>query len=605
MLDQVLQQNELSLDFIPPAAKRLLAPATKPLLRLSKLHRLFTLYGNMTQRACPLGFALEALDILNVSIRIKGEGFDSIPGTGPLVVVSNHPFGALEGLVLMASLLPVRPDMQFLANSLLGIIPELKSVIIDVNPFSTREARTRNIKGLRSAIGHVEAGNSLAVFPAGEVSHLQPAHRGIMDPLWNRNVARIIRKTGADVLPLYFHGRNSLMFNIMGLMHPLARTAMLPRELLKKQGSSVKVSVGKIIPSSLLNGQNGLASEEDVTNYLRVRSYSLRQQEKRRFFPLTFGRTAPPPMPLALPRPKASLLVELDELPKEQILLRENGYTVFETRAFQMPNMLHELGRLREATFRPIGEGSGRDLDLDPFDYEYNHIILWNEADQQIAGAYRLGQVRKLITTAGSKGLYCSTLFKFKKHFFAQYGDSVELGRAIVHPDYQRDYNPLMLLWKGIGQFVLRRPGLRYLFGPCSLPLNFNQYTLATTVRYLETHHANMKLETMVTGRKPPRLKPPKGVPHDIDIKNISFSSLNGLVKDMENGRPLPILFKHYLKLGGRIGAFHEDNSFGTLDAFLLIDLAQAPRNMLCRYMGKEAANAFLLHHTAEEKPAP
>lgn len=600
MLDQVLQQSalgELSLDFIPPGLKRVLTPIKTPLMHISKLHRLFGMYSAMTQRSNALDFAREALDILDVRVKMKGEGFDSIPQTGPLVVVSNHPFGALEGLVLMATLLPVRPDMQFLANFLLGIIPELKHTVIDVDPFNTREARTKNIKGLRTAINHVEGGGSLAVFPSGEVSHLQPALRGIMDPQWNRNVARIIRKTGANVLPLYFHGRNSLMFNLLGLMHPMARTALLPRELLKKQGKSIKLSVGKIIPASVLNGPNGLASEDDITNYLRVRSYSMRQQEPRRIFAMPFLRKAPEPMPIAMPRPKLSLLLELDELPQEQILLRENGYTVFEARAFQMPNMLHELGRLREATFRPAGEGSGRDLDLDPFDYEYNHLILWNNKDQQIAGAYRIGQVQKLTTTIGSKGIYCSSLFKFKKNFFEQYAQSVELGRAIVHPDYQGDYNPLMLLWKGISRFVLRRPGLRYLFGPCSLPLVFNQYTLATTVRYLSTHHADTKLASMVVGRKQPRLKNPKGVTEDINIANLSFTGLNGLIKDMEDGRTLPILFKHYLKLGGKIGAFHVDNSFGTLDAFLLIDLLDAPMNMLNRYMGKEEAAAFIASH--------
>ncbi len=597
MLDQVLQTNELTLDFIPPGLKRVLTPIKTPLLHISKLHRLFTMYGGMTQRSNPLDFAREALDILDVRVKLKGEGFDSIPRSGPLVVVSNHPFGALEGLVLMATLLPVRPDMQFLANFLLGIIPELKSTVIDVDPFNTREARSKNIKGLRTAISHVEGGGSLAVFPSGEVSHLQPAHRGIMDPQWNRNVARIIRKTGADVLPLYFHGRNSLMFNLMGLMHPMARTALLPRELLKKRGKSIKLSVGRIIPASVLNGPNGLASEDDITNYLRVRSYALRQQDQRRIFPLPFVRKAPEPMPIALPRPKASLLIELDELPEEQVLLRENGYTVFEARAFQMPNMLHELGRLREATFRPVGEGSGRDLDLDPFDYEYDHIILWNDADRQIAGAYRLGQVDRITHTSGSKGLYCSSLFKFKKEFFSTFGNSVELGRAIVHPDYQRDYNPLMLLWKGIGQYVLRRPGLRYLFGPCSLPLVFSPYTLATTVRYLNTHHTDSELAALVTGRKLPKLKNPKGVTEDIDISRLSFPGLNGLIKDMEDGRSLPILFKHYLKLGGKIGAFHVDSTFGTLDAFLLIDLMDAPANMLGRYMGKAAAAAFKEQH--------
>ena len=593
-----MQAGGLALDFIPPGVRRVLAPIKTPLLHISRLHRLFTLYSGMTQRANPLDFAREALEILDVQVKLKGQGFENIPRSGPLVVVSNHPFGALEGLVLMATLLPVRPDMRFLANFLLGVIPELKNVVIDVDPFDSREARNKNIRGLRTAIDHVEGGSSLAVFPSGEVSHLQPAHRGIMDPQWNRNVARIIRKTGADVLPLYFHGRNSLMFNLMGLMHPLARTALLPRELLKKRGQSVKLSVGRIIPAAMLSGANGLACEEDVINYLRVRSYSLRQEEKRSLFPVSLLPKAllpkpAQPMPIALPRPVSSLLIELDELPAEQVLLRENGYTACEARAFQMPNMLHELGRLREATFRPVGEGTGRDLDLDPYDYEYDHLILWNDADRQIAGAYRLGHVDKITAAAGSKGLYCSTLFKLKKDFFRAFGQSVELGRAIVHPDYQRDYNPLMLLWKGIGRYILRRPGLRYLFGPCSLPLVFNPYTLATTVRYLQAHHTDPELAAMVTGRKQPKLKAPKGVTEDIDIARLSFGGLNGLIKDMEDGRTLPILFKHYLKLGGRIGAFHVDSAFGTLDAFLLIDLMDAPEKMLVRYLGKEGAAAF------------
>ncbi len=601
MLDQVLRQADVPLDFLSPGVRRLLAPVKTPLLYISRLNKIFSLYGSMTERESPLAFAREALGLLEVQVRFKGNGLEGVPADGPLVVVSNHPFGALEGLVLMATLLPIRPDMRFLANFLLGVIPELKPAIIDVDPFSSLSARSKNIKGLRSAISHVEAGHSLAVFPSGEVSHLQPSHRGIMDPQWNRNVARIIRKTGANVLPLYFHGRNSLMFNLMGLMHPLARTALLPRELLRKRGQSVTLSVGRVIPAELLNG---MASLDDVTNYLRVRSYSMRQDTQRRIFPAFSGapwKVTPPPMPIAVGRPASVLEAEMAELPADQILLRENGYTVFTMRAFQMPTMLHELGRLREATFRPVGEGSGRDLDLDPFDYEYDHLILWNDADRQIAGAYRLGQVEKLATTGGAKALYCSTLFKLKKSFFEAYPGAVELGRAIVNPDYQRDYNPLLLLWKGIGRFVLGRPGLRYLFGPCSLPLVFNQYTLATAVRYLHTHHLDADLASRVAGRKQPKLKTPKGVTEDIDIASLSFSGLNGLVKDMEDGRALPILFKHYLKLGGKIGAFHVDNAFGTLDAFLLIDLMDAPERMLSRYLGKEESAAFVEMHRKQQ----
>jgi putative hemolysin len=331
------------------------------------------------------------------------------------------------------------------------------------------------------------------------------------------------------------------------------------------------------------------ATEEDVMNYLRVRSYSLAKRPSSKKFRLPF-RKEKDQMEIAAARPHESLLRELSKLPKEQILAKENGFTVFEAQAFQIPNMLHDLGRLRELTFRPVGEGTGLDLDLDTYDYEYDHLILWDDEKETIAGAYRLGCTDKIFPRSGIKGMYCSTLFKFKPEFFTRFEHAVELGRAIVNPDYQKDYSPLMLLWKGIGQYILRRPGTRYLFGPCSLPLEFNPFTLVTAVNYLKEHHIDKELSTLVAGKKAPKLKLPKGIPSAFNIADLSFTGLNGLVRDMEDGRTMPILFKHYLRLAGKIGAFHVDNAFGSLDAFLMIDLSETPLRMLKRYLGDTEA---------------
>jgi putative hemolysin len=469
---------------------------------------------------------------------------------------------------------------------MLGVMPELRPCMIEVNPFETKEARRSNIRGLRSAISHVAEGGSLAVFPAGEVSHLQPKMGGIVDPVWNRSVARIIRKTNADVLPLYFHGRNSLFFNMMGMVHPFARTALLPAQLYNKRNKKITYSVGNIIPSNMLKT---FATEDDVINYLRVRSYSLAKQPAAKKFFIPFKKEKDQ-MEIAEARPHDLLLREIANLPEEQILVKENGFTVFEAQAFQIPNMLHDLGRLREFTFRPVGEGTGLDLDLDTYDYEYDHLILWDDVKECIAGAYRLGCTDKIVPRSGVKGMYCSTLFKFKPEFFKRFEHAVELGRAIVHPEYQRDYSPLMLLWKGIGQYILRRPGSRYLFGPCSLPLEFNPFTLVTAVNYLKEHHIDGELSSLVTGKKSPKLKLPKGIPSALNISDLSFTGLNGLVRDMEDGRTMPILFKHYLRLAGKIGAFHVDSAFGSLDAFLMIDLSETPLRTLKRYLGADEA---------------
>lgn len=590
MLRRDIDEPKVDLDFISPKVKRILAPIKKPLMHVTRIDNLFSIYGDIAERDTPLDFCRGALERLNITVEAQGTGLSDLPVDKPLVVVSNHPFGGIEGVALMAELLPLRPECKFLANFLLGIMPELRPCMIEVNPFETKEARRANIRGLRNAITHVSEGGSLVAFPAGEVSHLQPKMGGIVDPVWNRNVARIIRKTNADVLPLYFHGRNSLFFNMMGMVHPLARTALLPAQLYNKRNKKITYSVGNIIPASTIKN---FASEDDVTNYLRVRSYSLNKRVKQKKFFNPFKKEKEH-LPIAEGRPHESLVAELTHLPEEQVLVRENGFTVFEAQAFQIPNLLHELGRLREITFRPVGEGTGLDLDLDAYDYEYDHLILWDDEKERIAGAYRLGCTDNIVPVSGVKGMYCSTLFKFKPEFFNRFKHAVELGRAIVRVEYQKDYSPLMLLWKGIGQYLYRRPGTRYLFGPCSLPLEFNPFTLVTAIDYLKEHHIDTELSQLVVGKKQPKLKLPKGIPAALNITELNFTGLNGLVRDMEDGRTMPILFKHYLRLAGKIGAFHVDNAFGSLDAFLMIDLTETPVRMLKRYLGNDEAEQLL-----------
>ena len=308
MLENILQSDTLALhNPLSPVARKMLKPFAAPLLHVSKVNTLFSLYDGMARGLSPQAFSSAALDLLGVDVSVRGEGLANMPKEGPLVVVSNHPFGALEGLVLMATLIPHRPDMKFLANFMLSSIPEVRDIVINVNPFSTCNCRRENVKGLRQAVGHVKDGGCLAVFPAGEVSHLHPKQRGIMDPQWNRNVARIINKTDASVLPLFFHGRNSLMFNMMGLLHPLARTAMLPSELLKKRGKPVQLSVGNVITPAMLKN---MRSEDDITTYLRARSYTLRPKKERRIFPV-FGKTLQVMQSVAKPRPSGIIRLEL------------------------------------------------------------------------------------------------------------------------------------------------------------------------------------------------------------------------------------------------------------------------------------------------------
>lgn len=603
---------------VPAAARRIPAPLRIPLLHLLGVGRIDSLYRAMPQGGTPLDFARLALDVLGVSVRAEAEGFEGVPATGPLIMVANHPFGALEGLVLAKALLPVRPDLRFLANYMLAAVPELRELIFSVDPFGGDGAQRRNMAGLRQAVRHVGEGGALVVFPSGTVSHLQPSRREITDPTWQSTVGRLVRRTGADALPLYFHGRNSMLFNLMGLLHPVARTALLPKELLRKRNTTVTLSVGRPVAAATLNE---LPDDEARTAYLRMRCYALKPKPRRVLsLPLSLpmpkkdgtvpGATAAvaasadpvrpiSPVspatrrmrPIAAARPLELLEAELAAIPPAGVLLREGPWTIVEITADRSPELIREIGRLREVTFRAVGEGSGAPLDLDAFDATYRHLVLWHEGDRALAGAYRLGEVDAILDAQGQRGLYSASLFRFRPEFFGG-ATALELGRAFVAADYQRDYAPLLLLWKGIGQFILKRPGVRRLFGPVSVSLDYTPYSLNAIMDYLTRHHGCPATARLVRGRATPSLRQP-GCLRRIEPEGLDWNALCALVRDMEGGRTIPILFKHYLKLGGRIATFHVDRTFGSLDAFLIIDLLESPPRMLQRFMGAEGLDRY------------
>lgn len=611
--DAVTPHPVHSRSLVPAAARRIPAPLRIPLLHLLGVGRIDALYRGMPQGGTPLDFARLALDVLGVSVRAEAEGFGGVPATGPLIMVANHPFGALEGLVLAQALLPVRPDLRFLANYMLAAVPELRELIFSVDPFGGDGAQRRNMAGLRQAIRHVAEGGALVVFPSGTVSHLQPSRREITDPTWQSTVGRLVRRTGADALPLYFHGRNSMLFNLMGLLHPAARTALLPKELLRKRNTTVTLSVGRPVAAATLNE---LPDDEARTAYLRMRCYALKPKPRRVLsLPLPMlkkgggvpgateaatasdgpvaavGQSARRMRPIAAARPLELLEAELAAIPPTDVLLREGPWTIVETAADRSSELIREIGRLREVTFRAVGEGSGAPLDLDAFDATYRHLILWHEGNRALAGAYRLGEVDALLTAQGQRGLYSSSLFRFRPEFFGG-APALELGRAFVSADYQRDYAPLLLLWKGIGQFILKRPGVRRLFGPVSVSLDYTPYSLNAIMDYLTRHHGCPATARLVRGRAAPSLRQP-GCLRRIEPEGLDWNALCALVRDMEGGRTIPILFKHYLKLGGRIATFHVDRTFGSLDAFLIIDLLESPPRMLQRFMGAEGLERY------------
>jgi putative hemolysin len=557
--------------------------AIEKLLRLDQFERFY----EDTPGAEPRPIAQRSLALLNVLPQVSERDLALIPKQGPVVAVANHPFGLIEGAILAALLPAARPDVKFMANHLLASVPGARDLCIFVDPFGGERAALANRKGLKDAIGWLKQGGMLAIFPAGEVSHLNLKERAVVDPEWNRSVARLIRITGASVLPIYFRGANSALFQVLGFLHPRMRTALLPHEFFNKNNRAIEVRIGSpIAPAKIRAYQDDVA----LIRYLRHRTYLLqnRQEPKR-----AQAAIVDPPAANVL---EELLAGEVAKLPKDCTLVETDDFQVVLAKSEQIPNVLHEIGRLREATFRAVGEGTGKPIDLDRFDEHYWHLFVWSRRAREIAGAYRLGPSEEILGRFGPAGFYTSQLFRWKRSFLDRISPALELGRSFVRPEYQKSYAPLLLLWKGIGQFLLRNPRYKLLFGPVSISNGYTATSRNLMVKFLSVYRQSGELAPLVRARNPFRLQRSKLADAVIGATVWDIEELSALIADVEMDRKgVPVLLKQYLKLGGELVAFHVDRRFqNALDGLIVVDLRKTDARVLERYMGKEGAVQFL-----------
>jgi putative hemolysin len=543
------------------------------------------------------------LDSLNIRYQCAADEIAHIPATGPAIIVANHPFGLLDGMVLGAILSTRRPDFRILTNALIASIPQLREFTIPVDPFGGPDATRTNRKPLRESVQFLRAGGLLAVFPAGEVASLKPGRFGITDPDWTENVVRLAERVKAPVIPVFFHGTNSPAFHLAGLVNEKLRTLLLPHELLNKSNSTVKVSVGKPV------SPERLASKSDIQNataYLRARTYMLgRKNAGVAKFKFTIGEMPKRSAAIAPAQHAAVLRREIEALPAERNLVTSSAYQVFVAKADEVPAVLLELGRLREITFRKVGEGTGAARDLDRFDRHYEHLFAWNAEAQELIGAYRIAKSDETMDRFGTRGLYTSTLFHLQSQFYREICPALELGRSFVRPEYQKGYLPLLLLWKGLGHYVARNPRYRTLFGPVSISKDYNPSSRALMVSFLKSRHCD---ETLAERVKPRKKFTAKG-PRECDPSNFSslltnLDELSEVVADLESdGKGIPILLQQYLNLGGQILDFSVDRKFSNvLDGLIVVDLLKPTLRQLERYMGKANAAEFLQFHGVAAK---
>ena len=540
-------------------------------MRLGKINRLFDGAADYQGRE----FADHLLENMKIHIEVSPEQLENIPKEGGFIVVSNHPFGGIEGVMLLSAIAKVRPDFKLMANFILSHIPNLNECFFSVNPFEKNPEWKSSVGGIKGAIQHVADGHGLGIFPAGEVSRYH-GHDFPEDLPWSNSIARIIKSAGVPVIPVFWEGRNSRLFYAVDKIHPMMGTARLTKELINKHDSNIILQIGKpILPAEVATYEK----PADLAAYLRSRSYALEANIKKAQPNTVNEKWAP----VEQPRDRQLLIQELEAIRNKDLLFSAANYDCFLADYQEIPNLMHELGRLREEAFRFIGEGTGKSLDTDEFDPHYKHLILWDNKKQQVVGAYRLGLGNEIMGTKGIKGFYVSTLFKFDPSFEETLKKTIELGRSFVTVEYQREVLPLVLLLRGLAVVVIKNPEVEHFIGPVSISSWYPKFYQSMIVHYVtEKHPVNPELAKVAQPTTPFHPDFLKVDPEVLMKENMeSVDKFDKFMFRLSNGEyRLPTLFKKYLKLNAKFLCFNVDPDFNdTLDALLFLTFTDFPEN--------------------------
>ncbi|MEL6696268.1 MAG: GNAT family N-acyltransferase [Bacteroidota bacterium] len=554
-----------------------MAGVAGPLMRLTGLFKFNKLYQEIQEKE-GLEFIDAFMERMDIEVEWEGKGLQKIPKEGPFITISNHPFGTWDGLILLKHLAKDCPHFKVMANRLVQQVEPIKDYFIWVNPMEAQGSAI-NVAGMKHALEHLKAGHPLGLFPAGEVSTFQPKSLTVSDRAWQRPAVKLIQKAGVPVIPIYFSGANSPLFHLMGMIHPLFRTAQIPRESLKMAHSKVRVRVGSPISVRDIKQIDGV---DRLGRYLRARTYSIGSNLEVGTFFGSRSRNKPTQkeQPIVDPRPQHLILKEIEALGEEHKLTSQAEFDIYVAAAQQIPNLLQEIGRSREVTFRSVGEGTGQSKDLDEFDLYYLHLIMWDRENKKIVGAYRMGQGDLIIKKYGKQGFYTSSLFHMKDDLVPVLRQSVELGRSFIMEEYQRKRLPLFLLWRGIYTFLKGQPQYRYLIGPVSISNDYTDVAKSLMVAMIERYFFDPELSQYIQPRKQFRPKIRKIDLNDLlDGVGDNLKQIDRLIEEIEPSHfRLPVLLKKYIRQNARIIGFNVDPLFNdALDGFMVMDLTELP----------------------------
>ncbi len=569
-------------------------------LKISTLNKIY----NRNKHLSKLHFLDAILEEFQIKFEIPEEDLKRLPKDGPYITISNHPLGGIDGILLLKLMLEQRSDFKIIANFLLHRILPLKPYIMPVNPFEDRKDVKSSVTGFKNAILHLRNGHPLGVFPAGEVSTYKDG-KLVVDKAWEAAAIKLIKRAEVPVVPIYFHAKNSKLFYRLSKISDALRTAKLPSELLTQKKRVIKVRVGKPIS---VKDQNAFENLADFSDFLRRKTYMLSKtfEDKPKILDNIQSQLKTPKIPKRIVTPVDTdvMIAEVKALKvKDCKLLTSKNYEVYLATADDIPNILTEIGRLREITFRAVGEGTNEAIDLDKFDTYYHHMFLWDNEKNVLAGAYRMGLGAKIFKRYGINGFYLQDLFRFEPELHNMMSQSLELGRAFIIKAYQQKPMPLFLLWKGIVHTTLRHPEHKFLIGGVSISNQFSNFSKSLMIEFMKSHYYDPYVAQYVHPKKEFKVKL-KDADKDFvfDATEADLNKFDKIIDEVEPGAlRLPVLLKKYIKQNCKLIGFNVDPLFNNaVDGLMYIKIADLPESTVRPVM--EEFQAELEHKFMDNK---
>lgn len=554
---------------------------------ITGIRRLNQIYKQHEVAGLPASeFLQNLLNMMQWKVELHPAEFSKVPTMGSCILVANHPYGGLEGVLLAKLIGSIRPDIKILANLALEIFPELSPYFIFTNPL--KPGAYGNLTSIRQCQQHLRKGGLLIVFPAGRVSYprsIRDAIQGnIQDHRWDRLPVQLSQACNCPILHLFIGGRNRQRFYWLGLLHYRLRLLMLVRELLASRGKTIPLqfSAHTIVACKYKGSQM-------QTDLSRLLTY-LQDPAFRQHWPQAPEQNL---SSIATPQVTATLQSQIGKLPKNQKLLQYKNFHVYIAKKAQCPAVIEEIRRLREISFRELDEGSGNPVDGDEFDESYLHLFVFDIVEQEIIGAYRMGPTDQLLEKFGVNGLYLSRMFEFRTGFVNFQQPCLEMGRSFIIAKHQKSFHALLLLFRGIAAYVGQNPQYSTLYGTVSLSKQYDPLSVYLMSRVLAHPSEHVKARQPFDHLENPELLT------FLERNPLNIDDLDMLIRQIESdGKGLPVLVRQYHQLGARFYAVGIDPNFASTPGFLLsVDLKTAPYKQLKLFFAN-SLNDFLANVT-------